>query len=181
MVTVGSASKLFWGGLRVGWLRSDSVTIRRLAALRARQDLSSPILEQLACAQLLDQLAGGPARTGWPGCGGTATPWWRRCAATLPSAGGSPCRPAARCCGASCRRRPRARSRRRSRSAGLRITPGSRFAADGTLESWLRLPFTRPAEDLEAAVRELAQAWAAVAAGRPAPAAASEPVEAYVV
>ncbi len=46
---------------------------------------------------------------------------------------------------------------------GLRITPGSRFAADGTLESWIRLPYTRPVEELAVAVDLLGQAWAAVA------------------
>ncbi len=44
---------------------------------------------------------------------------------------------------------------------GVRLTPGTRFAADGTLESWLRLPFTRPADDLARIVPVLARAWAA--------------------
>ena len=56
VVTVGSASKIAWGGLRVGWLRSDAATVARLAALRSRQDLASPVLEQLALLHLLDQL-----------------------------------------------------------------------------------------------------------------------------
>jgi DNA-binding transcriptional MocR family regulator len=45
---------------------------------------------------------------------------------------------------------------------GVRVTPGSRFAADGTLEGWLRLPFTRPTDELERALPLLAQAWARV-------------------
>jgi DNA-binding transcriptional MocR family regulator len=62
----------------------------------------------------------------------------------------------------------------------LRVTPGSRFAADGTLESWIRLPFTRPVEELTQAVELLAQAWAATSGGL-APRAALEPDVAYVV
>jgi DNA-binding transcriptional MocR family regulator len=45
---------------------------------------------------------------------------------------------------------------------GVRVTPGSRFAVDGTLDGWLRLPFTRPVEELERAVPLLARAWARV-------------------
>ena len=56
---------------------------------------------------------------------------------------------------------------------GVRLTPGTRFAADGTLESWLRLPFTRAADDLARIVPVLAQAWAAsggtAADSRPVP------------
>jgi DNA-binding transcriptional MocR family regulator len=45
---------------------------------------------------------------------------------------------------------------------GVRLTPGSRFAADSTLESSLRLPFTRPVTELGEAVPLLADAWAQV-------------------
>jgi DNA-binding transcriptional MocR family regulator len=178
MVTVGSASKIFWGGLRVGWLRSDSVTIRRLAALRARMDLSSPILEQLACARLMDQRAEvrrhqvaqlRRQRDALAAALRRDLPSWRFampaggqvlwCELPTPSSGALAAAAAER---------------------GLRITPGSRFAADGTLESWLRLPFSRTVEDLETAVGELAQAWAAVGSGVPS-AIPVEPVEAYVV
>ena len=177
-VTVGSASKIFWGGLRVGWLRSDSVTIRRLAALRARQDLSSPILEQLACANLMDQLDDVRAyrvaelrerRDALVAGLGRDLPSWRFvvpgggqvlwCELPTPSSGALAAAAADR---------------------GLRITPGSRFAADGTLESWVRLPYTRPVAELDDAVRELAAAWELVTSGGPAPVPV-EPVEAYVV
>ena len=63
---------------------------------------------------------------------------------------------------------------------GLRITPGSRFAADGTLESWVRLPYTRPVEELTRAVAVLAQGWAALSGG-PVGRREPSPEEAYVV
>jgi DNA-binding transcriptional MocR family regulator len=50
-----------------------------------------------------------------------------------------------------------------AQAQGVRVSPGPRFAADGTLESWVRLPFTRPAAELELALPALARAWEAVA------------------
>jgi DNA-binding transcriptional MocR family regulator len=160
VVTVGSASKILWGGLRVGWLRSDSVTIRRLAALRARLDLSSPILEQLACAHLMQQLDAIRAerkvqlraqRRSLVGALQRHLPDWRF---EVP-AGGQVlwCELPAPVSGALAAA---------AADRGVRITPGSRFAADGTLESWLRLPYTRPGDELTLAVELLAQAWAAI-------------------
>jgi DNA-binding transcriptional MocR family regulator len=166
-VTVGSASKIFWGGLRVGWLRSDAGTVARLAALRSRQDLASPVLEQLACVHLLDQLGAVRAhrvaqlrsqRDALVALLRRHLPAWRF---EVPSGGqvlwcSLPGPWAAAVCDAAGER-------------GLRVTPGSRFAADGTLESWLRLPYTRPVDELAAAVPLLADAWGQVtsAAGTP--------------
>ncbi len=53
-VTLGSASKTFWGGLRVGWVRADARLVKRLTLARAVDDLGSPLVEQLATAHLLD-------------------------------------------------------------------------------------------------------------------------------
>jgi DNA-binding transcriptional MocR family regulator len=151
----------------VGWLRADAATVARLAALRSRQDLSSPVLEQLACVHLLDDLDGvrehrvqqlRSQRDVLVGLMTEQLPDWRFAVprggqvlwCTLPGP-----RSTAVCDAAAER--------------GLRITPGSRFAADGTLESSLRLPFTRPADELAAAVPLLADAWGQVvgAAGGP--------------
>jgi DNA-binding transcriptional MocR family regulator len=166
-VTVGSASKIFWGGLRVGWLRSDAATVARLAALRSRQDLSSPVLEQLACVHLMDALDAVRAhrveqlrsqRDALVDLLRRHLPAWRF---AVPSGGqvlwcSLPGPWAAAVCDAAAER-------------GLRLTPGSRFAADGTLESWLRLPYTRPVSELAQAVPLLADAWGQVisAAGAP--------------
>ena len=42
------------------------------------------------------------------------------------------------------------------------MVPASRFAAQGGLESWLRLPFTLPPEQLTDGVRRLSLAAASV-------------------
>ena len=41
---------------------------------------------------------------------------------------------------------------------GVRLAPGPRFGLDGTLERFLRLPFTLPAADLVEAVHRIAAA-----------------------
>jgi DNA-binding transcriptional MocR family regulator len=166
-VTVGSASKIFWGGLRVGWLRSDAGTVARLAALRSRQDLSSPVLEQLACVHLLDQLDEirrhrveqlGSQRDVLTQLVRRHLPDWRLSAppggqvlwCSLPEPWASAV------CDAAAER-------------GLRVTPGSRFAADGTLESSLRLPYTRTPDELAHAVPLLAEAWRQVTSSASGP------------
>ena len=54
MITIGSMSKTFWAGLRIGWVRANPALIQRLAAARAALDISSPVLEQLMAVELLD-------------------------------------------------------------------------------------------------------------------------------
>lgn len=160
VVTVGSASKIFWGGLRVGWLRSDAATVARLAALRSRLDLAGPLLEQLAVLHLMRELPAVRAlrRDGLRRSRDTLAallrehlPSWRF---EVPTGGqvlwcGLPV-------GASSTAVTAAAA-----ELGVRLTPGTRFAADGTLESWLRLPYARPADELARVVPVLAQAWAA--------------------
>jgi DNA-binding transcriptional MocR family regulator len=53
VLTVGSLSKLFWGGLRVGWIRGPEGLILRLARLRVLSDLGSPVVGQVVAARLL--------------------------------------------------------------------------------------------------------------------------------
>ncbi|MEV7343761.1 PLP-dependent aminotransferase family protein [Streptomyces sp. NPDC093544] len=53
VITVGSASKAFWAGMRIGWVRAAPDVIRSLVAARAYADLGTPVLEQLAVNWLL--------------------------------------------------------------------------------------------------------------------------------
>lgn len=53
LFTVGSASKSFWGGLRVGWIRGPEPAIAQLTRLKTLADLASPVLSQLVAARLL--------------------------------------------------------------------------------------------------------------------------------
>lgn len=54
IITVGSLSKLVWGGLRVGWVRADTDTVARLARFRAVADLGSSLPTQAAAVWLFD-------------------------------------------------------------------------------------------------------------------------------
>lgn len=53
VVTVGSMSKLFWSGLRVGWIRAEENLVLRLSRAKARYDLGTPLVSQHLAAWLL--------------------------------------------------------------------------------------------------------------------------------
>lgn len=66
VITVGSLSKVVWGGLRIGWVRGPAALIDRLARLKAVHDLGSGVIDQLAAVHLLGdltRLAADRART----------------------------------------------------------------------------------------------------------------------
>ena len=160
VLTIGSLSKSFWGGLRVGWVRGPRDLIARLAAARTTLDLGSPVVEQLAGAELLaradtvlptrlleltsrrdlvlallkehlpDWLAERPA-------GGLSV--WVRLPEPLSSAVAA-----------------------RAPQEGVRVTAGPRFGTNGAFEQHLRLPYTLAAADLHQAVLALARTWHAV-------------------
>ncbi len=56
VMTVGSVSKSFWGGLRVGWLRAQPDAIAELAAVKGGQDLGTSLIAQLLASHLLPQV-----------------------------------------------------------------------------------------------------------------------------
>ncbi len=51
---------------------------------------------------------------------------------------------------------------------GVRLAPGPSFGVAGTMERFVRIPFTLPETDLVEAVRRLAAATADLARARPA-------------
>ncbi|XVV07502.1 PLP-dependent aminotransferase family protein [Actinosynnema sp. CA-248983] len=53
VLTVGSLSKVVWGGLRVGWVRAPAAMVARLARFKAVHDLGSAVLDQLAAVELI--------------------------------------------------------------------------------------------------------------------------------
>ena len=53
------------------------------------------------------------------------------------------------------------------RSRGVLLSAGPRFSVDGGHERHLRIPFTAPVDELERAVRLLAESWHHVRAGAP--------------
>jgi DNA-binding transcriptional MocR family regulator len=156
-ITIGSASKAFWGGLRLGWIRAPEAMVQALTQARLSLDLGAPVLEQLVLTRLLrdpgpliaanrerlreqrDRLASA-LRTHLPGwrfrmpTGGLAL--WCELPAPLAT--------------------PLVAEAERH---GVVIAPGSIFAVEGGLERFVRIPWTKPVDQLEQAVEHLAEAW----------------------
>ncbi len=155
VITLGSASKLFWGGLRVGWIRADPQTIASLGRIRTTQDMASPVLDQLAVAQLLDKDEGLGARAGilrtrrdWlTGLIQSRLPHWR---VETPAGGLS--------LWAELPRPEGSALAALAEGHGIRIAPGPRFGVGGAFERFVRLPFTLPEDQLTVAVDRLAAA-----------------------
>lgn len=54
VITIGSLSKVLWGGLRVGWLRADRTVIDRMGRLRAALDFGNCTVSQAIALRALD-------------------------------------------------------------------------------------------------------------------------------
>ena len=159
-ITIGSASKSYWGGLRLGWLRAPHGLMERLTQARVSLDLGAPVLEQLVLVRLLadsgEILDGNRARLRAQRDALVAAvreglPDWRF---HLPTGG------LALWC-----RLPGSHGTAVAAEAerhGAIIAPGPVFAAEGGLDSFVRIPWTRPPEELREAVRRVAVAWAGV-------------------
>jgi DNA-binding transcriptional MocR family regulator len=63
VITVGSLSKLAWGGLRIGWVRASRPTIDRLVAGKIVLDHSSSLVTQAIGARVFDRLDEVAARS----------------------------------------------------------------------------------------------------------------------
>ncbi|WP_374776746.1 PLP-dependent aminotransferase family protein [Streptomyces sp. NBC_01310] len=160
VLSVGSLAKSVWGGLRIGWLRGPAPVVERLARLKARADLGSPLLDQALAVRLLprvdalragravvlrDRLAGLEASLSRELPGWT----WQR------PAGG----------GALWIRLPGgARAAVFAQVAlrhGVELIPGSATDPSGAHDAYVRLPFTLPEPRLAELVTRLSTAWAA--------------------
>ncbi|GAA3634410.1 PLP-dependent aminotransferase family protein [Streptomyces chitinivorans] len=184
VVTVGSASKAIWAGLRIGWIRAAPETIRSLVAARVYADLGSPVLEQLAVARLLAE-GGGPGGGRGDGRESGGSGWDRamevhrerarenRAALTealrehLPDWGFTVPRG-----GLTLWVRTGDLSGSRIAEAGerlgVRVPSGPRFGVDGAFEGYVRLPFTVSGPVAAEAAARLAAAARLVADGRSA-------------
>ncbi|MFF4350089.1 PLP-dependent aminotransferase family protein [Streptomyces sp. NPDC001530] len=58
VIQIGSASKVLWSGLRVGWIRAGADLVRELVRNPLQAQLSPPPLEQLIAAELLRESRG---------------------------------------------------------------------------------------------------------------------------
>lgn len=155
VVTIGSASKIFWGGLRVGWIRADPQTIAALGRLRTTMDMASPVVEQLAVAQMIDADVGLGARADMLRARRDhlvqlierRLPHWR---VESPAGGLS--------LWAELPRAEATALAAMAESIGVRIAAGPRFGVGGAFERFVRLPFTLDEGQLDAAVDRLVDA-----------------------
>ncbi|GAB3837307.1 PLP-dependent aminotransferase family protein [Kribbella italica] len=157
IVTIGSMSKLFWGGLRLGWIRAVPQVVSRLAQVRGITDLGSSLVAQEVAVRLLDHSSAASAerRSTLPGGLRTLTDllatqlpdWtWQQ-----PRGGAS-----------LWVRLPQGDATHLAQLAlryGVALLPGSVFSADGSTDNHTRLPFALPPATLHSGITRLAQAW----------------------
>ncbi|GAA2452805.1 PLP-dependent aminotransferase family protein [Actinomadura vinacea] len=173
VISVGSASKLMWGGLRVGWIRATAPLARRLTVAREPVDIASPVIDQLIVQELMarvEEVRAERAQALLRGRDALAAalrerlPGWEF---GLPQGGMSLWArmgaPVATALSEAAERR------------GVRVVPGSVFGADGVLEDRVRLPYVLPPETLREAVDRLAAAYEEVRSAPP-----PRPLPAYV-
>jgi DNA-binding transcriptional MocR family regulator len=55
-ITIGSASKSFWGGLRIGWIRASAQILGGLLAAKGAEDLGTSLPAQLITSRLLPRI-----------------------------------------------------------------------------------------------------------------------------
>ncbi|NVM96008.1 PLP-dependent aminotransferase family protein [Arthrobacter wenxiniae] len=154
-ITLGSLGKIAWGGLRIGWIRAPREVLTRILRDRPAQDLGTPLLEQLAAAQLVHELPVLADSRGkdlkmrrdvLTGLLAEQLPDWK---VDVPDGGlslwintGTVSTSALALA---------------ARAEGLGLVPGPRFGLDGAFERFLRLPFGHDVEQLRDAVAILAR------------------------
>ncbi|AHI01771.1 PLP-dependent aminotransferase family protein [Kutzneria albida] len=163
VITIGSASKTYWGGLRLGWVRAPVELVHRLVAARSAVDLGSPVFDQLILAELLSdpepvlrRRRGEIAvlRDALVSALRQHCPQW---SFRVPDGGLS----------LWCRLDAPISSRLAvaARGFGLRLALSSGFAVHGGMERRLRLPYALPAEVLAGVARDLGRLAASVGGG----------------
>ena len=156
-ISLGSLSKPIWAGLRVGWLRAAPDAVQRLAAIRARSDMGGPVIEQLMATRLLPELDSIVTRRRAElrikrdvllRALAVELPHWR------------PSRPLGGLSSwVELDAAAATQLTHRLEQRGVLITPGARFAVDGTLERYLRIPFALPSGELVRAVELIKRTW----------------------
>lgn len=170
VVTIGSLSKSLWGGLRLGWVRAGRAHLDAVVRRRPAVDMGTARLDQLVAAELVPDLATLlPLRAAQLRrhrdhlleAVRAALPEWE-CPApdgglSLWVALGHPVATSLAVL---------------SRTRGLELSAGPQFSLDGSLERYLRLPYTAPLDELSRGVAVLREAWETLdrTGVRPAPA-----------
>jgi DNA-binding transcriptional MocR family regulator len=159
ILTIGSLSKLFWGGLRIGWIRASEEILARITRLKIMADLGGSLIGQLVAVRLLaeaervkairrremrerlDRLTKLLSRHlpdwSWDSPAGGLSLWVR-----LPQGDANSFAQAAL-------------------RHGVAVVPGSLASPDGGCTEHLRLPYVLDAEPMREGVERLARAWEA--------------------
>lgn len=157
VLAIGSASKTYWGGLGIGWLRAPSGLVPTLLAARITTDLGTAVLAQLMVTELIADrepiLADRRAilrtrRAALSRALADRLPSWKYenppgglslwCELPAPVASTVSVLAAKR---------------------GVRLTAGPAFGPDGAFDRFVRLPFTLPEDQLVDAVERIADAY----------------------
>ena len=156
---IGSSSKSFWGGLRVGWIRAPKAAVMPIVQARMMDDLGSSAFDQLVLTELLAE-GGQTAAAGRARLRAARDHLLAELARELPDIK-APCPPGGLNLWVTL---PDRMSSRLTTAAGrhsLLLTPGPRFftRAGSAGERRLRLPYTQSHETLTEAVRRLRLAY----------------------
>ncbi|HEX8008366.1 MAG TPA: PLP-dependent aminotransferase family protein [Trebonia sp.] len=162
IVSIGSLSKLFWAGLRVGWIRASRSVIAQLGPLKAVADLGCSLVSQaIAAGMLADVDRIGDLRRAelterlalLEDLLHDMLPDWRW---RQPKGGPS-----------IWARLPAGSSAELAQVAGrhgVLIAPGPLMSPTGRFDEFVRLPFDHEPAVLREGVRRLASAWDSYAA-----------------
>lgn len=157
VISIGSASKVLWAGLRIGWIRAPHPVVERLTRLKIMSDMGTSVISQHLAARLMPSIdeateerrrhliEGYGALSGalsehlpewtWDPPRGGCTLWVR-----LPSGD-------ARAFGQVAQR------------CGVNVVPGQVLSAEGGHGDRLRIPFVHEPPVIVEAVRRMATAW----------------------
>jgi DNA-binding transcriptional MocR family regulator len=159
VITVASLSKLFWAGLRVGWVRASPAILARLARLKMVADLGSSLPSQLMAVQMLRHAPAILERR-------RRQLAERRAALEAAVAHHLPDWTYERPTGGTYLwlRMPQGDGFELAQIAarhGVLVTPGNGMSVDGTYPNWIRIPFVERPETIAEGVARLARAWQA--------------------
>jgi DNA-binding transcriptional MocR family regulator len=158
VMSVGSLSKLYWAGLRVGWLRVPEPLLPTLAQTKTLADFGSSLPSQRIAVSLVEDLPrlrerrrqlALPSRDLLVALLRANLPHWKF---QVPQ-GGQFLWVELPTSNATGYTQVAARH-------GVRVFPGAAMVIGDTPDCWLRLPFTMPVELLPEAVSRMTSAWA---------------------
>jgi DNA-binding transcriptional MocR family regulator len=158
-ILMGSSSKAYWGGLRVGWIRAPRDLVMPLVQARMMDDLGTSAFDQLVLCELLTE-GGQTAAAGRARLRAARDHLLAEMARELPDVE-APCPAGGLSLWVTLPERMSSRLTAAAARHGLLLTPGPRFftRAGAVGERHLRLPYTQPHETLTEAVARLRLAY----------------------